>query len=216
MNSTSRAICSSSYGLLSGAAENWRESKTAPLNINIFILLSSLTAPGRANHAYSINKRHAQCTQVSVSFHTHPQIPWQKLFVLTRACKRSSEKTNEHGQRWRGEKEMFLEAREKKTGWRKTNNEAKKKEYKLLCTWAHTHRRTCQSWAPPGHLKMLMIVVSGRDLPRLLHRLGSMIREKIKTFTSFKAQCWIWWRDPVCSSCKPSDILAIFGSFHPG
>lgn len=57
-------------------------------NINIFILLSSLTAPGRRNHAYSINKRHAQCSQVSVSIHTHPQIPWQKLFVLTRACKR--------------------------------------------------------------------------------------------------------------------------------
>ncbi len=57
-------------------------------NINIFILLSSLTAPGKPNHAYSINKRHAQCSQVSVSIHTHPQIPWQKLFVFTRACNR--------------------------------------------------------------------------------------------------------------------------------
>lgn len=94
MNSTSLAIHSSTYGLLLGTPENWGESKSAPPNINIFILLSSLTAPGRPSHAYSINKRHAQCTQVSVSIHTHPQIPWRKLFVLTRACKRDREKTN--------------------------------------------------------------------------------------------------------------------------
>lgn len=141
MNSTSWAICSSSYGLLLGAAENWRESKTAPPNINIFILLSSLTAPGRCNHAYSINKRHAQCTQVSVSILTHPQIPWQKLFVLTRACKRNREKKNKHGQRWRMKKGMFREG-EKKVGGKKQTSEQKK--FVVFCnsTWAHTRKDT--------------------------------------------------------------------------
>lgn len=137
MNSTSRAICSSSYGLLLGAPENLRESKTAPPNINIFILLSSLTAPGRPNHAYSINKRHAQCTQVSVSIHTHPQIPWQKLFVLTRACKRNREKTNKHEQRWRMKKEMFRE--EKKSGWQRTNKQGKKKLQQHMSAHSQTH-----------------------------------------------------------------------------
>lgn len=75
-------------------------------NINIFILLSSLTAPGRPNHAYSINKRHAQCSQVSVSIHTHPQIPWQKLFVFTRACKRDRKKKNTLTQRQRKERDV--------------------------------------------------------------------------------------------------------------
>lgn len=137
MNSTSWAICSSSYGLLLGAPENWRESKTAPPNINIFILLSSLTAPGRPSHAYSINKRHAQCTQVSVSIHTHPQIPWQKLFVLTRACKRNREKTNKHGQRWRMKKEMFRE--EKKWGGKEQTS---KKKNICNSTCAHSQTRT--------------------------------------------------------------------------
>lgn len=71
-------------------------------NINIFILLSSLTAPGRLNHAYSINRRHAQCSKVSVSIHKHPQIPWQKLFVFTRACKTRKKKeidTKKDGER---------------------------------------------------------------------------------------------------------------------
>lgn len=136
MDSTSWAICSSSYGLLLGAAENWRESKTAPPNINIFILLSSLTAPGRPNHAYSINKRHAQCTQVSVSIHTHPQIPWQKLFVLTRACKRNREKTNKHGQRWRMKKGMFRNGEKK---WVAKNKQASKKYIYFFFATAHEH-----------------------------------------------------------------------------
>lgn len=117
MHSISKAIHSSSYGLLLATRENWRESKTAPPNINIFILFSSLTAPGRPNHAYSINKRHAQCTQVSVSIHTHPQIPWRKLFVLTRACKRDRKKTNTDKDR-KCRKKCFGG---KKNGWQKTN-----------------------------------------------------------------------------------------------
>lgn len=86
-------------------------------NINIFILLSSLTAPGRPNHAYSINKRHAQCSQVSVSIHTHPQIPWQKLFVLTRACKR--DRTEKQTKTQKGERGV----KKKKTNRRRTNRE---------------------------------------------------------------------------------------------
>lgn len=73
-------------------------------NINIFILLSSLTAPGRPNHAYSINKRHAQRSQVSVWIHTHPQIPWQKRFVFTRACKRDR-REKKHRDKDRGRRE---------------------------------------------------------------------------------------------------------------
>lgn len=142
MNSTSLAIHSSTYGLLVVAPENWRESKTAPPNINIFILLSSLTAPGRPNHAYSINKRHAQCTQVSVSIHTHPQIqytiPWQKLFVLTRACKRDREKTNTDKD---GEcrKKCF---KRKKSGLQRTNKQRKKSPFLQQHKSAHTHTLT--------------------------------------------------------------------------
>lgn len=87
-------------------------------NINIFILLSSLTAPGRRNHAYSINKRHAQCSQVSVSIHTHPQIPWQKLFVLTRACKR--DRTEKQTKTQKGERGVKKKKRRKKTGEERT------------------------------------------------------------------------------------------------
>lgn len=138
MNSTSLAIHSSTYGLLLGTPENWRESKAAPPNINIFILLSSLTAPGRPNHAYSINKRHAQCTQVSVSIHTHPQIPWRKLFVLTRACKRDREKTNTDKD---GECRKKCFERKKVDGKEQTN-----KKNPLFCnstrTRAHTHTHT--------------------------------------------------------------------------
>lgn len=152
MNSTSWAICSSSYGLLLG--ENWGESKTAPPNINIFILLSSLTAPGRPNHAYSINKRHAQCTQVSVSIHTHPQIPWQKLFVLTRACKRNREKTNKHGQRWRMKKEMFREGKK----WVAKNKQASKK-CRFFAT-AHEHTHTLTNTHAHAHTSRLSIFTS--------------------------------------------------------
>lgn len=154
MKSTSWAICSSSYGLLLGAPENWRESQTAPPNINIFILLSSLTAPGRPNHAYSINKRHAQCTQVSVSIHTHPQIPWQKLFVLTRACKRNRGKTNKHGQRWRMKKEMLQKG--KKSGWQRTKRQEKKLQQHMS-----THSQT--------HTSFLSISMSSRFAKSSLH-----------------------------------------------
>lgn len=133
MNSTSLAIHSSTYGSLLGTPENWRESKAAPPNINIFILLSSLTAPGRPNHAYSINKRHAQCTQVSVSIHTHPQIPWRKLFVLTRACKRDREKTNTDK-----DGECRKKCFERKKKWMAKNKQTKKIPF-FAQERAHTH-----------------------------------------------------------------------------
>lgn len=107
--STSKANHSSSYKLLWGNVNRLKRSlriHDSSTNINIFILLSSLTAPGRRNHAYSINKRHAQCSQVSASIHTHPQIPWQKLFVFTRACKRDRKKKHTETKTEKGERDV--------------------------------------------------------------------------------------------------------------
>lgn len=198
MKSTSWAICSSSYGLLLGAPENWRESQTAPPNINIFILLSSLTARGRPNHAYSINKRHAQCTQVSVSIHTHPQIPWQKLFVLTRACKRNRGKTNKHGQRWRMKKEMFQKG--EKSGWQRT----KRQEKNCNSTWAHTHKHTRQFWASPRHPGLTKVICTIGANASLFHSAADS--------SSRQTQCW-------CLSSVPTichdDVMQTQGDAEP-
>lgn len=144
MHCISKAIHSSSYGLLLAMWENWRESKTAPPNINIFILFSSRTAPGRPNHAYSINKRHAQCTQVSVSIHTHPQIPWRKLFVLTRACKRDRKKTNTDKDR-ECRKKCFKEKK-----WVAKNKQK----------WPVLQKYTNQGWASLCHLGFKKYVIT--------------------------------------------------------
>lgn len=148
--STSKAIHSSSYGLLWGYISKLKRSlriHDSSTNINIFILLSSLTAPGRPNHAYSINKRHAQCSQVSVSIHTHPQIPWQKLFVFTRACKRDRQE-KKHWDKDRGRRERC------KKSWR--TNPLQKKIHFLQQYIAHGWASLRCVWVKPTfYLKRL-------------------------------------------------------------
>lgn len=67
------------------------EASDSSTNINIFILPSSLTAPGRPDHAYSINKRHAQRSRVSLDPDASTNPRW-RLFVLSRASRRARER----------------------------------------------------------------------------------------------------------------------------